>query len=142
MKEYLQDRTPEDLLAELPNHWKNSVIVLHEKGMSYENIGTELAINPSFGLAVKGGTKWDNQLFSKILGELKVMICKDEPRYAKIKEQLKSESTKTNKMLIAVISAFVSDLFGIASAICIPFVILALTAILKAGIEAVCASIN
>lgn len=141
MKEYFKNLNSEDFINELPTHLREPIVVLNQRGLEYEQIGVELSANPSFGLAAKGGVRWDNELFARILNELKIMICKDEPRYEKIKKEMKSEGSITSKIVIAVLSGYVSDLFGLASSICVPFIILGIAAILKAGLEAVCATV-
>ncbi|MFW5983259.1 MAG: hypothetical protein ACOCQ4_02070 [bacterium] len=139
IKEILNDYKYTDFLESLDPSIKNSINSLHESGVSLETIGTEIANMPSIGLTTKGVNKWDKNIFQKVLSEVAVLIC-NESNETELVKKLKSEAGMSTQIIIAGVSHYVGDKLGFAYALCVPFVILSLAIILKAGINVFCKS--
>ncbi|WP_018708087.1 hypothetical protein [Siminovitchia fordii] len=94
--------------------------------------------NPSFGLVAKGGNKWNEDLFSKIMDELRIILCTEDSKYIELRNKLSDEGNISAKAITAVISGWVGNIIGVAAAICVPFVILVIASILNVGLSEFC----
>jgi len=138
MKDVLGILKTSDFIEELPPGLKSSVTTLEKRGFTYEQIGLEMSKNPSFGLAAKGGDKWNEDLFSKIMDELRIMLCTEDSKYAELRNKLSEEVNVSAKVITALISGWVGNTLGVAEAICVPFVILVVASILRVGLSVFC----
>lgn len=138
MDEIFRGLKTDDFINELPSGLKTSVYTLVSRGFSYEQIGKQMSENPSLGLAAKGGDKWNEDLFTKVIGELKEILCTDQSKHSELRNKLFEETNNSARAVTALVSGWVGSNIGVTAAVCVPFVILSLASILKAGLSVFC----
>lgn len=137
MNDIINKYSEEDYLDELSPSLKAAIFELEAFGLSIEQIAEQMSKNPSFGLAAKGAEKWDGALFDRIRNELREIILTDNEKYKELREKLRKEGQVSLNAIIALISGFVGQNIGVSAAVCVPFVVLAIVAILRAGLVVV-----
>lgn len=142
MLEILKSFSDEEILSTLPGNMESVVNTLQISGASIDDIGINLSLNPSFGLAPKGSQKWNEGLYERIRIEVREIICTDSEKYKELRESLKIEAKITTNVIIGAISGYVGKEIGVSAAICVPFVVLSVIAILRATTEAILNSGN
>jgi hypothetical protein len=142
MLEILESFSDEDFLSNLPEQMESMVKSLQISGASIDDIGINLSLNPSFGLAAKGAQKWNQDLYERIKAEVREIICTDSEKYKGLRESLKVEAKITTNVIISIISGHVGKEIGVSAAVCVPFVVLSIIALLRAATEAILNSGN
>lgn len=142
MLEILKSFSDEEFLSNLSGQMESMVKSLQMSGASIDDIGVNLSLNPSFGLAPKGAQKWNQDLYNRIKFEVREIICTDSEKYKELRESLKIEAKITTNFIISAVSGYVGKEIGVSAAVCVPFVILSIIAILRATTEAILNSDN
>lgn len=142
MLEILKSFSDEEFLSNLSEQMESIVKSLQMSGASIDDIGINLSLNPSFGLAPKGAQKWNQGLYNRIKSEVREIICTDSEKYKELRESLKIEAKITTNVIIGVVSGYVGKEIGVSAAVCVPFVVLSIIAILRATTEAILNSDN
>ncbi len=75
-----------------------------------------------------------------VKNEVRILICTDDQKYLKLREQLTLESEKGTKSIVAILSAFIGSVLGVEATLLTGFCAVSLYAISKVGKEAYCAT--
>ena len=75
-----------------------------------------------------------------VKNEVRILICTDDQKYLKLREQLTLESEKVTKSIVAILSAFIGSVLGVEATLLTGFCAVSLYAISKVGKEAYCAT--
>lgn len=84
--------------------------------------------------AAKQATSWGQAIKEQIY----LFLCTDDSRYKKAKEEIEKYRGSATLTIVSFIAAGVASVLGLAAAIVVPFVAIALTAILAIGKGAYC----
>ena len=73
-----------------------------------------------------------------VKSEIRLLVCTDDEKYRKLREQLSLEAKKGTAPAVAAISAVVGSVLGVEATLIAGFIALALYAVIKVGKEAYC----
>ncbi len=76
--------------------------------------------------------------FERVKRELRILICTDDKKYAKLRKTMTSKNNE--RAIIAAIAAGVGAVLGLAAAIVMPFVAMAMMFFLQVGKNAYCSA--
>lgn len=142
MIETLEKYSPEDFISVLPPTTKEYALTMLQANVDLTKVALQLSNEPGAGLATKSGDVWPKDIGPRIIQEVHTLLCTDDKKYTKIREQLKGEGITSANVLVYVISNVVAIHAGMAAAICVPLVALLLAAVVKVGLAAWCQSIS
>ncbi len=85
-------------------------------------------------MAAKQASSWG----SAIKEQIYLFLCTDDPKYKKAKDEIDKYKGSATLTIVSFIAAGVASVLGLAAAVVVPFVAIALTAILAIGKGAYC----
>lgn len=136
MEEFIFDENElSDLL--LP-YQKNIFDTLIEKYGEEGAIKIWLSPNNSQIVMFGGDSNESHTYYDKVTDEIRKFICGDD-KYADEREKIRLYTERTAKYVVITLAAILGDLFGTASAILVPVIVIILKSISKIGLNAWCA---
>lgn len=139
MSDWIDTLPEEELLGELSPPTRRVIEQLVAAGVPVEAIGQTMAGAPIVGIAPKGSTGWPLDLWQRVVGELRSLICTDDARYSRLRETLGGGKLLTGALVIAYVEKAIAVRVGeIESSLLASIIAVGLLCIVKVGKEAWC----
>jgi len=142
MKDLLEQFTPQDFIATLPEPSRSFTSEQFAAGINPLVIAHKIAYEPGEGLVTKGGELWPNDFLPKILTELQILLCTNDSKYQDLRKTLNGEVKISATVVSYAISNAIAVYVGMVAAICYPLVAMLLAAAVKISLEAWCKQVS
>lgn len=140
--EFLEGVSEEELKLSLAPSVRSALDKLSQRDVNWEQIGLLLAETPNQAIALKGGDKQPDDLWSSTKQEFAEFLCSNTEQHRELREKWAELREQSVPVAIAWLSALIGAQIGIVGGMIAPVVVWLLITANRIGIGAFCRMMN